>query len=144
MLILLVSIVVIALFLFAPSGSQKQSLIKIHKFEVNPAKFKTSETGELSFKVENLVEDTYTSVTMYLETHKNVEIYLGSDLLPINGGNYTCTKVLNPKETSDLVFRLKGALDTGDSRREYQVKAYIYINGNFLTTKVAKFSVTSN
>lgn len=138
--IFLILIFAFALY-FASSGSQQEALIKIHKFEVQPSDFKTSETGELLFKAENLVENDFTAVTAYFETHKNVEIYLGDNLLAMEGGNYTYAKTFNPKETSELVFRLKAALDIGDSRREYQVKAYIYVNGNFLTTQVATFSV---
>ena len=126
------------------SGSPKKEAIKIHKFEVKPSKFETSENGELFFKIENLVENDFTNVTAYLETHKNVEIYLGSNLLAIEGGNYTYTKVLSPKETSDLVFRLKATVDIGDSQRDYQVRIYVYVNAAFFTTKVATFSAQAD
>jgi len=141
--VLLVLIIVTALY-FAFSRPQEKAPIKIHNFEVKPSEFKTSETSALLFKVENLIENDFTTITAYFETHRNVEIYLGDNLLAIKGGNYTYTKILDPKETSDLVFRLKAAVDIGDSRRDYKVKAYIYVKGNFFTTKVTTFSVLNS
>jgi len=143
-IVILLVLFVVTVFYVASSGPPKKEVINIHRFEAKPSKFKTSETGELLFKVENLVENDFTTITAYLETHKNVEIYLGSNLLAIEGGNYTYTKVLSPKETSDLVFRLKATVDIGDNQRDYQVRIYVYVNNIFFTTKVAAFSAQAD
>lgn len=145
MIVVILFVLIIAVVLYSVSlGFQEKALIEIHRFEVIPAEFKTSEIGELHFKVENLIENDFTTMTVYLETHSNVKIYLGNNLLTIEGGNYTYTDSFSPKETREIVFRLKATVDIGDSRREYHVKAYIYVNGSFVITKIAPFSVRNS
>lgn len=139
--VLALVLIIASVFYFASSGFQEKPSVKVDRFEVSPSEFKTSQTSELYIRTENLVENDFSTVTLHLETHKNVKIYLGDSLLLVQGGNYTYTKVLNPKETSSFVFKLKATVDIGDNLRHYQVKAYIYVNGGFFTSKVAPFSV---
>ncbi|MDH5450793.1 MAG: hypothetical protein OEY24_03960 [Candidatus Bathyarchaeota archaeon] len=143
-IVLIFLVILVSAVYLASQAFQTKPPIQIHRFEANPSEFKSSQIGALYFKVESFVEDDFITIAMHLETHKNVEIYLGDNLLPLEGGNYTYTKVLSPKEISSLMFRLEATVDIGDNRRDYRVKAYIYLNGNLFTIKIAPFSVCAD
>jgi len=118
-----------------------QPLIKVHVFETKPSEFKSTESGDLVLKTENLVSDSPTTVTLHLETHNYVKIYKGQTLLPKVVGNFTYTKYLEPKETSELKFTVKGTLDVGDNSRDYYIKAYIYVNGELFGVRDTTFII---
>lgn len=139
-LVVMALLVAAAWFLIANS-QQQQAPISVHTFEIRPSEFKSTEGAELHLKVENLVTDTPTNVAVYFETHENVKIYRGDAILPKSGGNYSYAKSLEPKEVSDLTFTIKGAVDVGDTSRNYYIKAYIYVNGEFFTIKDIDFLV---
>jgi len=134
-------ILIVTVWALVSTMPRPQPTIIVHVFEVKPSEFKSTEGGELLLKVENLVSDSFTTFNAYLETHENVKIYQGNTLLPKLGGNYTYTKSLEPRETSDLKFTVRGTLDLGDNSRNYYIKAYIYVNDKLITVTNAAFTV---
>lgn len=137
-------LILISVAYLASKAFQTTPPMQVHRFEVNPSEFKASQTSSLYLKVESSSDNDFTTMTMHLETHENVEIYLGDTPLSFETGNYTYTKVLSPKEASSLMFKLKATVDIGDGSRNYRVKAYFYSNGEFFATKVASFVVYSD
>ena len=111
---------------------EEVSCLSIIQYTIEPTEFKVTENGTLFLKVMNEMENTTIKCDYYFETHNNVRLYLGVDLLPKSGNNYTHTKLLDPKERSYLEFTVVASLDIGDNSRSYYVKVYIYADDAFV------------
>lgn len=136
-LIVIVVIVVSAAFIVSqiwqPQPEAEFSSLTLIQFKIEPEEFKVTENGTLFLEVRNKMENSTIKCDYYFETHnENVKLYLGADLLPKSGNNYTHTKVLDPKERSYLEFTVVASLDIGDDKRSYYIKVYIYANDVFV------------
>ena len=135
-LIVVVVIVVSAAFIASqirqPQPEAEFSSLTLIQFKIEPEEFKVTENGTLFLKVMNEMENATVKCDYYFETHDNVKLYLGADLLPKSGNNYTHTKFLDPKERSYLEFTVVASLDIGDDKRSYYIKVYIYANDVFV------------
>jgi len=110
---------------------EEVSPLKIIQYRIEPSDFKVTENATLFLEVRN-EENLTVKCDYYFETHSNVRLYLGVDLLPKLGNNYTHTKFLDSKERSHLEFTVVASLDIGDNSRSYYIKVYIYADDVFV------------
>jgi hypothetical protein len=140
-LILLVVLVVVAYAALSQLQTPSTAPVGIKDFGIKPSTFKTDEEGQLSFTIENFLQNDSIRATMYFETNKNVEIYQGGSPLPAIGGNYTLTKQLDPSEISELKFTVKGTIDVGDNSRDYYIREYCYVNDVCFDVQTVSFTI---
>ena len=148
-LIVIVVIVVSAAFIasriWQPQPEAEFSSLTLIQYKIEPEEFKVTENGTLFMVVRNKMENSTIKCDYYFETHnENVKLYLGADLLPKSGNNYTHTKFLDPKERSHLEFTVVASLDVGDHFRGYYIKVYIYVNDVFVGMGDVDFQVKRN
>ena len=147
-LIVIVVIIVSAAFLVSQiwqPPSEEVSSLKIIQYKIEPTEFKVTENATLFLEVRNKMENSTIKCDYHFETHNgNVKLYLGDDLLPKLGDNYTHTKFLDPKEKSSLEFTVVASLDIGDDFRGYYIKVYIYVDDVFVGVGDVDFRVKRN
>jgi len=137
-LIVIVVIVVIAAFLVSRIWQPPPEEIfplKIIQYKIEPNEFKVTENGTLFLEIMNRLNSTV-RCDYYFETHDNVKLYLGANLLQRSGDNYTHTKSLDATEKSYLEFTVVASLDIGDNKRSYYIKVYIYADDVFVQSDV--------
>ena len=145
-LIAIIIVVFASVALFVSQVRQPQpkefSSITLIQYKIEPQEFKVTENGTLFLEVRNKMENLTVKCDYYFQTHnENVKLYLGMDLLPKLGNNYTHTKFLDPKEKSSLEFTVVASLEVGDDFRGYYIKAYIYVDDVFVGVDDVDFVV---
>jgi uncharacterized membrane protein len=143
-LIVIVVIVVSAAFVVSQVWQpqpEEFSCLEIIQYKIEPTEFKVTENGTLFLDVRNK-ENSTVKCDYYFETHNNVKLYLGVNLLQKLGDNYTHTRLLNATERSYLEFTVVASLDIGDNKRSYYIKVYIYADDVFVGVADVDFWVT--
>ena len=129
--VITVSVAFLVSQILQPQPPEEVSPIKIIQYKIEPTVFKVTENATLFLEVRNK-ENSTVKCDYYFETHNNVKLYLGVNVLSKSGNNYTHTKDLDPKEISHLEFTVVASLDVGDNSRSYYIKVYVYVNDVFV------------
>jgi len=130
--------------IWQPRSEEEGLSLETIQYKIEPEEFEVTENGTLFLEIMNKMNSTV-RCDYYFETHNNVELYLGANLLQKSNNNsnnnYTHTKSLDATERSHLEFIVVASLDVGDDSRKYYIMVYIFADNAFVSASDVDFWV---